>query len=145
MPGHSWENNYRKLQCCFCSHFSWLILHVHSHMLLSVSLLSRLQNLFFPASQLVIWRVGKRKSRRTSIATQHQGRLLHDQREWNQERWENIIFSLWSQTLTVLQLFNSLIVLLHMDQSKTRKRTHWKGKGTQCSLPVFTSQCWQQG
>lgn len=79
----SWENSYRKPQCYFCSHFSWLMQHFHSHMLLTVSLVSKFQNLFFPASQLVIWRAGKRKSRGTSTATQYQGRLLHDQREWN--------------------------------------------------------------
>lgn len=83
MPEYRWENNCRKPQCYFCSHFSWLMQHFHSHMLLTVSLVSKFQNLFFPASQLVIWRAGKRKSRRTSTAAQHQGWLLHDQREWN--------------------------------------------------------------
>lgn len=51
-----------------------------------------------------------------------------------------IFFPSWSQASTVLQFFNSFInVLLHMDQSKSRKGIQWEGGGTQCSVPAFTS------
>lgn len=52
--GNSRENSCRKPQCYFCSQFSWLMLHFHGLTLLSVSLVSEFQNLFSPASQLVI-------------------------------------------------------------------------------------------
>lgn len=61
-------------------------------------------------------------------------------RESETRKGEKIqFFPSWSQALTVLQLFNSLPVLLHMDQSETRKCMWWEDKGTQCSMPVFTS------
>lgn len=82
MPGHSWEKT-TESTVLFLQSLSWLMLHFHGHMLLSSSLVPKFQNLCFPASQLVIWRAGKRKSRGTSTASQHQGWLLHDQREWN--------------------------------------------------------------
>lgn len=47
MPEHSWENNHRKPQCCFCSDFSWLVQHFHSHMLLTISLMSKFSEFVF--------------------------------------------------------------------------------------------------
>lgn len=118
MPGHSWEKT-TESTVLFLQSLSWLMLHFHGHMLLSSSLVPKFQNLCFPASQLVIWRAGKRKSRGTSTASQHQGWLLHDQREWNEERWE-IFFPLISGINSFIT-FNSLPILLHVDHLRSLK------------------------
>lgn len=60
-------------------------------------------------------------------------------------RQYRLFFPSWSQALTILQLFNSLPVLLHMDQSKARKGIQWEGEGTQCSVPAFTSHLLETG